>query len=157
LTNAANRMKQWEDHSRRDVEFQVGELVLLKLSRDQFPPPKGMAPSLVGMYEEPFNVLKKIGNVTYRLELSFHMQHTHPVFHINQLKSCQRDLNDPSRFEPFGASSMVTNKPKFEIEKILAHRILGRGRDQVHKYFFHWKDKFDEEDSWERYESFMRT
>jgi hypothetical protein len=73
LTNAIDRMKQWEDHSRHDAEFQVGELVLLKLSRDQFPPPKGMAPSLVQRYEGPFKVLEKIGNVTYRLELSFHM------------------------------------------------------------------------------------
>jgi hypothetical protein len=31
----------------------------------------------VRMYEEPFKVLDNIGNVTYILELDFHMWHIH--------------------------------------------------------------------------------
>jgi hypothetical protein len=82
LSNTTNKMKKWEDHTMHDVEFQVGELVLLNLSSDQFPPPKGMDPSLLHRYEGMLKVLEKIGNITYILELSFHMHHLHLVFHI---------------------------------------------------------------------------
>jgi hypothetical protein len=68
-----------------------------------------MAPSLVKRYEGPFKFLENIGNNTYRLELSFHMRYIYPVCHISQLKSCQRDLDDPSQFEPSIASSMVVD------------------------------------------------
>jgi len=82
LTNATNKMMQWEDQNMHDVEFQKRELVLLNLSSDKFPPPKGMDPSLLRRYEGMLKVLEKTGNITYILELSFHMHHIHLVFHI---------------------------------------------------------------------------
>jgi hypothetical protein len=78
------------------------------------------------------------------------------VFHISQLKSCQRDPDDPSRVEPSRAPTMVVDKPELEVENILVHHILGWGRGRVHEYFVHWKDKPDEEDNWERYESLWK-
>jgi hypothetical protein len=81
---------------------------IIKLSRDQLPP-KEMAPYLVRRYGGPFRVLEKIGNITYILELLFHVRYIHHVFHIRQLKSCRRDSDDPSQVEPYKERPIVVD------------------------------------------------
>ena len=39
-------------------------------------------------YIGPFKVLKKIGAVAYRLELSEEISDIHNIFHVSQLKKC---------------------------------------------------------------------
>ena len=43
-----------------------------------------LAPRYIG----PFKILKKVGAVAYRLELSEEMSDIHNVFHVSQLKKC---------------------------------------------------------------------
>ena len=43
-----------------------------------------LAPRYIG----PFKVLKKIGAVAYRLELSEEISDIHNIFHVSQLKKC---------------------------------------------------------------------
>ena len=47
-----------------------------------------MAPRYIG----PYQVLKKVGAVAYRLELPEEMSDIHPVFHVSQLRSCLKVL-----------------------------------------------------------------
>jgi hypothetical protein len=98
LTGAKERMKHWIDQERRDVQLNIGDQVFIRLGRNQFTPPTGMSPSLVRRFEGPFKILEKVKEVTYKLELPFHLRSHYPVFHISQLKPCRMDVR--TRREP---------------------------------------------------------
>lgn len=86
LARAQNRMKQMADRGKISREFQVGEMVLLKLQPyAQKTVVNRPCPKLAFKFFGPFKVLAKIGSVAYRLELPDSAQ-VHPVFHVSQLK-----------------------------------------------------------------------
>ena len=83
LNKTAKRMKKWADKKRRHMEYQVGDLILIKLSTlDRH---KGLHKSLIRKYEGPFSIEKRVRNVTYRVQLSSTVKY-HPVFHVSMLK-----------------------------------------------------------------------
>ncbi|GJZ79067.1 putative reverse transcriptase domain-containing protein [Tanacetum coccineum] len=72
--------------TKKPLEFQIGDNVLLKVS-----PWKGMIRfvkrgKLNPRYIGPFKVLKRIGPVAYRLELQYELSGIHDVFHVSNLK-----------------------------------------------------------------------
>ncbi|KAD2805301.1 hypothetical protein E3N88_38678 [Mikania micrantha] len=88
---ARDRQKSYADNRRRPLEFQIGDLVMLKVS-----PWKGifrfkkrgkLSPRFVG----PFKILERIGSVAYRLELPPELSNIHDVFHVSNLKKCLAD------------------------------------------------------------------
>ena len=46
----------------------------------------GKRGKLTPRYIGPFEILNRIGNVSYRLALPSNLSHVHPVFHISMLK-----------------------------------------------------------------------
>ena len=89
LEGAAKRAKKWADRNRIHEEFQVGESVLLRLGKEKFVPPKGLASALVRKYDEPFEILQKVGKAAYKLKLPEHVLAYHSVFHVSQLRRCR--------------------------------------------------------------------
>lgn len=86
LAKAQNRMKLLADRKRTDREFQVGEMVLLKLQPHvQSSVVNRPYPKLDFKYLGPYKVLDRIGKAAYRLELP-ESSMIHPVFHVSQLK-----------------------------------------------------------------------
>jgi hypothetical protein len=90
LRVAQSRQKSYADHGRRELSFEVGDFVYLKVS-----PMRGLhrlkvqgklAPRFIG----PFKILEKRGEVAYQLELSSQLSNVHDVFHVSQLKKCLR-------------------------------------------------------------------
>ncbi|KAL6130205.1 hypothetical protein ACLB2K_068586 [Fragaria x ananassa] len=69
LHKAATRMRKCADKNRRYVEFKEGDLVLVKLLPQQFKCLRKVHKGLVHKYEEPFEIIKCIGNVSYKLHL----------------------------------------------------------------------------------------
>jgi hypothetical protein len=67
---AKQRQKTFADHRRREVEYEVGDKVLLdtKFLSICFTGSSKLLPRFVG----PFAILAKIGSVAYRLELPSH-------------------------------------------------------------------------------------
>jgi hypothetical protein len=81
-----SRQKSYADHRRRELSFEVGDFVYLKVS-----PMRGLhhfnvrgklAPRFIG----PFKILEKRGEVAYQLELQLELSDVHDVFHVSQLK-----------------------------------------------------------------------
>jgi len=87
-------MKKWADEKRRHMEYQVGDLVFVKLSTlDRH---KGLHKSLIRKYEGPFPIEKRVGNVVYRVQLSPTVKY-YPVFLVSMLKPYHKDTEDPDR------------------------------------------------------------
>ncbi|KAJ9536647.1 hypothetical protein OSB04_un000196 [Centaurea solstitialis] len=91
LKTAQSRQKSYADKRRSDLEFSVGDDVLLKVS-----PWKGvirfrkrgkLGPRFIG----PFKVIARVGKVAYRLELPPELSQIHNTFHVSQLRKCLAD------------------------------------------------------------------
>lgn len=84
-------MKTTTDKARSDVQFQVGDEVLLKLQPyAQSSLVNRPFPKLAMKYFGPFIVIEKIGQEAYELELPSNCQ-IHPTFHVSQLKGFASD------------------------------------------------------------------
>jgi hypothetical protein len=85
-----SRQKSYADHRRRELSFDVGDFVYLKVS-----PMRGLhhfkvRGKLAPRFIRPFKILEKRGGVAYQLELLPQLSDVHDVFHISQLKKCLR-------------------------------------------------------------------
>jgi hypothetical protein len=86
LARAHNRMKNFADRKHGSCEFQLVELVLLRLQPYvQKLVVRRPCPKLAFKFFGPYNVVARIGEVAYKLELSMDSQ-IHSVFHVSQLK-----------------------------------------------------------------------
>jgi hypothetical protein len=83
LRIAQSRQKSYADSKRRDVVFQEGDYVYLKVSPIRglcrFNVKAKLSPRFIG----PFKILERVGEVAYRLELPVQLADVHDVFHIS--------------------------------------------------------------------------
>jgi hypothetical protein len=88
LRVAQSRQKIYADHRRRELSFEAGDFVYLKVSPKRglrhFKVRGKLAPNFIGS----FKILDKRGEVAYQLELLSQLSDVHDVFHIFQLKKC---------------------------------------------------------------------
>jgi hypothetical protein len=88
LQLAQSRQKSYADHRRRNLSFEVGNFVYLKVSPmrglHRFKIREKIAPRYIG----PFKILEQRGEVAYQLELPPQLSDVHDVFHVSQLRKC---------------------------------------------------------------------
>ncbi|KAH9619215.1 hypothetical protein KSS87_003192, partial [Heliosperma pusillum] len=150
LDKASKKMKKWADKHRRHVEYQVGDLVMVKLLPQQFKAFRSVHKGLVRKYEGPFPVIKRIGKVSYRVELPPKLK-IHPVFHVSMFKPYHGDEVDPSQGESQRAPTAVVTSYDKEVETILADRVIRkRGVPRQREFLIKWKGQPDSEASWEK-------
>jgi hypothetical protein len=86
LAQAQSRIKKFADKNKTNREFNVGDIVYLKLQpfrHHGFGLHQNL--KLTTKYYGPFRILEKIGPSTYKLQLP-DIAEIYPVFHVSQLK-----------------------------------------------------------------------
>jgi hypothetical protein len=90
LKVALSRQKSYADTRRRELTFEEGDHIYLKVSPirglRRFKVKGKLSPRYIG----PFKILEWKGKVAYQLELPARLSDVHNVFHISQLKKCLR-------------------------------------------------------------------
>ena len=80
---ASDRQKSYADLKRKDVKYEVGDMVFLKVSPWRkilrFGKKGNPSPRFIGPYE----ILERIGPVAYRLALPSELVKLHNVFHVS--------------------------------------------------------------------------
>ena len=89
----------YADVRRRDLEFEVSDLVYLNISPmkgvKRFKKKGKLSPRYIG----PYKIVDRIGKVVYKVELSTELSNVHLVFHVSMLKKSIGDsvVIDPSK------------------------------------------------------------
>ncbi|GKE85035.1 putative reverse transcriptase domain-containing protein [Tanacetum coccineum] len=79
---ARDRQKSYADLKRKPMEFQVGDMVMLKVSPWKGVVRFGKRGKLNPRYVGPFKVLDKVRTVSYKLELPQKLSRVHNTFHF---------------------------------------------------------------------------
>ncbi|GJT84571.1 putative reverse transcriptase domain-containing protein [Tanacetum coccineum] len=93
LLTARSRQKSYADVRRKPMEFQVGDMVMLKVSPWKGVIRFGKHGKLSPRYIGPFKIIERIGPVAYKLELPDKLCGIHNTFHVSNLKKCLADEN----------------------------------------------------------------
>ncbi|XP_066162141.1 uncharacterized protein, partial [Oryza sativa Japonica Group] len=148
LRIAQSRQKSYADNRRRELTFEAGDYVYLRVTPlrgvHRFQTKGKLAPRFVG----PYRILERRGEVAYQLELPSNMVGIHDVFHVSQLKKCLRVPEEQASSEHIDIQEDLTY-----VEKPI--RILEtserRTRNKVIRFCkVQWSHHSEEEATWER-------
>ena len=114
-------MRKYANQHMRPLEFQVGDRVLLKLTPQIWKKviEKHYHKGLVQRYDGHFEVIKRVGSVSYRLKLREQMK-VHPTFHVSFLKPYHEDTINERQLIKRAPPSVRKHYEKV-IVKILYH------------------------------------
>nr|GEX57288.1 putative reverse transcriptase domain-containing protein [Tanacetum cinerariifolium] len=93
LKTARDRQKRYADNRQKPLEFSVGDKVLLKVSPRKGVVRFGKRSKLSPRYVGPFEIVKRVGPVAYRLRLPQELVGVDDTFHVSNLKKCLADEN----------------------------------------------------------------
>ncbi|GJZ96417.1 hypothetical protein Tco_0668751 [Tanacetum coccineum] len=88
LLTARSRQKRYADRTTKPLEFEVGDMVLLKVLPWKGAVRFGKRGKLSPRYIGPFKNLARVGPVAYTLELPKELKEIHSTFHVSNLKKC---------------------------------------------------------------------
>ncbi|MCH96424.1 hypothetical protein A2U01_0017410, partial [Trifolium medium] len=146
LKRAQQVMKAQADKHRRDVQFEVGEQVLVKLQPCRQNSVALKKNQKLGMrYFGPFTINKKIGQVAYKLQLPLEVK-IHPVFHISQLKPFKGQASDPYIPLPLTTHELV---PILQPMTVLKNRDIMRNDQIIPQVLIKWEGLSNTDATWE--------
>ncbi|XP_070050923.1 uncharacterized protein [Nicotiana tomentosiformis] len=91
LCVAQSRQKSYADQRVHDVAFMVGERVLLRVLPMKGVMRFGKKGKLSSRYIGTFEILERIGKMTYKLALPPTLDIVHPVFYVSMLRKYHND------------------------------------------------------------------
>ncbi|XP_026419476.1 uncharacterized protein LOC113315412 [Papaver somniferum] len=145
LHKAQERMKPYADTKRVDRNFDVGDMVYLKLhpyKQSSIALRKNV--KISAKYYVPFTVLQKIGVVAYKLQLPLSSR-IHPVFHVSQLKKKIGTTHTTSPYLPFVDHEGQT---VLHPAAISDSRTISRKDRQVEQMLIQWTNASAENATW---------
>jgi hypothetical protein len=143
-------MKQIADKKRRDVSFNEGDMIFLRLQPyRQSSAFKKVHQKLASRFFSSYPIIQNVGNVTYKLQLPEGVR-IHPVFHVSLLKKYMGDaLDTHTDLPPVSDEGAIILEPK----AILDHRWAKQGGKFLAESLVKWKHLPTEEATWEVTES----
>ncbi|GJY03375.1 putative reverse transcriptase domain-containing protein [Tanacetum coccineum] len=88
LLTTRSRQKSYTDRRLKPLEFEVGDMVLLKVSSWKGAVHFGKREKLSPRYIGPFKILARVGPVAYTLELPDELKGIHSTFPVSNLNKC---------------------------------------------------------------------
>lgn len=140
IIRSQDNQKKYADNKRKQEEFQVGDKVLLN-SKHIRDPLQQESKKLSARFLGPFEIISKVGQVAYELQLPYTMQ-IHPVFHVSLLR---RYYEREGQLPPPDPIVITNDQEEYEVEEILAKRI----RYKKPEYLVKWKGYKLHDASWE--------
>ncbi|GJW40231.1 putative reverse transcriptase domain-containing protein [Tanacetum coccineum] len=148
LKAAKGHQKSYVDNSRKPLEFEVGDRVLLKVSPWKGVIHFGNKGKLAPRYVGPFEILERINLVAYRLRLPKELSSVHDTFHVSNLK---KFLADASLHVPLG--EIKIDKTLCFVEEpveIMDREVRSLKRSKISLVKVRWNSKSGPEFTWER-------
>ncbi|KAA3470819.1 DNA/RNA polymerase superfamily protein [Gossypium australe] len=151
LKATSDRQKSYTDLKRKEIEFQVGDKVFLKVSPWKkilrFGRKGKLSPRFIGPYE----ITERIGPVAYRLALLVELEKIHNVFHISMLRRYRFDPShviSPTEIE-------IRSDKTYEEEpiKIMAQEVKQLRNKDIALVKLLWQKHGVEEATWESEEA----
>ncbi|GAB2281625.1 hypothetical protein Dimus_039484 [Dionaea muscipula] len=148
LLTAQSRQKSYADNLRRDLEFQVGDKVFLKVSpwkgAIRFRKKGKLSPRYIG----PFDILDRVGDVSYRVALPPSLADVHNVFHVSMLRKYVHSHAHVIDFEQLRVREDMTYEERLCRDYGFEEKVLRNKTVQVVKVL--WRNHAVEEATWER-------
>ena len=146
LQTAQSRQKSYADNRRKDLEFEVGDKVFLKVTPLRSLT-AGKGKKLHPRYVGPFKILQRVGNVAYRLELPTSLSRVHDVFHVSMLKKYHPDPTHILKPEEIDIDESLTYEER--PVQILDRKVKELRTKQIPLVKVLWRNHEVEEATWE--------
>jgi hypothetical protein len=154
LFEAQSWQKSYADNRRRELRFEEGDFVYLKVSPmrgvRRFQVKGKLAPRFVG----PYPIIGRVGPAVYCLELPESMSDIHNVFHVSHLRKC---LQVPeSHIEEEAIQIQKDLQYREKPIKILDSAVRKTRNSEVRLCKVQWSREGEEEATWESEASLRR-
>ena len=147
LKVASDRHKPYADLKRKDIVYEVGDKVFLKVSPWRKILKFGKRGKLSPRFIGPYEILERIGLVAYRLALPPELANLHDVFHVSMLRKYR---SDESHILPIQDVQVQQDFSYDEESKaILARQVKQLQNKQVPLVKMLWQHHGIEEATWE--------
>jgi hypothetical protein len=145
---AKSRQKSYAGNRRRELIFEVGDIVYLKVS-----PMRGMKifkvkGKLSPRYIGPFKILERKGKVAYQLELPNSLSDVQDVFYVSQRKKCLRVPEEQLHMEELNANEDFTCS-EYPIRILETSHRITRSK-VINMCKVQWSHHSEDEATWER-------
>ena len=151
LKVAIDRQKSNADMKRKDIRYEIGEKVFLKVSPWKKVMRFGRKGKLSPRFIGPYEVIEKVGPVAYRLALPPDLEKIHNVFHVSMLRRYRSDLSHVVSLETIELRPNLTYEE--EPVEILAREVKELRNKKILLVKVLWRNHRTEEATWEREET----
>ncbi|XP_071926121.1 uncharacterized protein [Coffea arabica] len=154
LQIAQSRQKSYADTRRKDLEFEIGDKVFLRVKPLKSGVVSKKGKKLKPRYIGPFEILRKVGNVAYQLKLPASMAKIHDVFHVSMLRKYYPDPSHVLQLEGIEVDETLTYEEG--PVKILEREVKELRNKKIPLVKILWKNHGLEEATWELEEEMQK-
>ncbi|KAL5836129.1 hypothetical protein ACOSQ4_015626 [Xanthoceras sorbifolium] len=151
LKVASDRQKSYADLKRKEIEYDVGEKVFLKVSPWKKVLRFGRKGKLSPRFIGPYEIIERVGPVAYRLALPPELEKIHNVFHVSMLRRYRSDPSHKVQAESIEIRPDLTYEE--EPVQILDREIKELRNKRVPLVKVLWRNHKVEEATWESEET----